>query len=144
MKTSITFFNFIAILIQVAFKYEEQLRKKSYFFLSSWRRKVIILAPSKDEYKKGNYVGLSITGKQVYVNHFYSDNGKKYHLQKQSPLNQPNMLAGYDRKKRNKLEGNLLQGLKSGKVERDMLMHQIFCYINRLETFSKKHSTFSH
>lgn len=143
MKTSQTFFNFVVVLIQVAFKYEQQIRNKSFPFFCKWRNSVIIIAPSKEEYEKGNYVAVNILGKQININHYYSDNGKKYHLQNQSPLKQPNMLGGYDSKKRNLLDGNILQDLKSGQAERDTLLHQIFCYLNRLGDFSKKHSAFS-
>lgn len=143
MKTSHAFFSFVVILIQVAFKYEEEQRKKTFFFFSDWRRKKIIVSPSKEEYQKGNYVSLNIYKKEVFVNHYYFDSGKKYHLQKQSPLIQPNMLSGYDRKKCNKINGNLLEDPKSGQGERDLLMHQIFCYVDRLGTFSKRHSNLS-
>ena len=143
MKTRKTFFNFVLVLIHVAFKYEQQIRNKSFPFFCKWRNNVIIIALSKEEYKKGNYVAVSILRKQIIIDHYYSDNGKIYHLEKQSPLKQPNMLGGYDSKKRNMLDGNVLQDLKSGQAERDTLLHQIFCYLNRLGDFSKKHSAFS-
>ena len=144
MKTRQTFFNFVVVIIHVAFKYEQQIRNKSFPFFCKWRNSVIVIALSKEEYKKGNYVAVNILRrKQIIIDHYYADNGKKYHLEKQSPLKQPNMLGGYDSKKRNMLDGNILQDSKSGQAERDTLLHQIFCYLNRLEDFSRKHSTFS-